>query len=121
MSRTFDGVLKIDAVVCGDDAELWEAAIGVAMERERVADDRRSPAQWRADAATSIVRDALDTGAMGRHRKVRPHVTVVVDLEDMPGSTPELVDLVRTERRYRGTLSRATLDRSCATAPSPAS
>jgi hypothetical protein len=111
MSHTFEGVLKIDAVFTGADAELWETAVAAAMERERVADDQRTPAQWRADAATSIVRDVLDTGAMGNHRKVRPHVTVVVDLDDLPGTTPELVDLVRTDRRYRGTLSRATLDR----------
>jgi hypothetical protein len=110
MSRTFEGALKIDAIVSGDDAEIWETAVGAAMERERVADDQRTPAQWRADAATSIVRDALDTGRIGNHRKVRPHVTVVVDLDDLPGTTPELVDLVRIERHYRGTLSRATLD-----------
>lgn len=111
MSRTFEGVLKIDAVVTGDDADAWETAIGAAMEHDRVAADTRSPTQWRSDAATSIVRGALDRGDVGNHRMVRPHVTVVVDLDDLPGSTPELIERVRTERRYRGSLSRATLDR----------
>jgi hypothetical protein len=111
MSRTLDGLLKIDAQFSGLDAEYWETAINAEMERERVADDPRTPAQWRADAATSIVRRSLETGALGNVRKVRPHVTVVVDLNELPGSTPELIDAIRTERRYRGSLSRATLDR----------
>jgi hypothetical protein len=111
MSRTFEGVLKIDAVLTGDDAQAWETAINAQMERTRVADDPRTPTQRRADAATSIVRTSLDRGDVGSNRNVRPHVTVVVDLEDLPGSTPELLQLVRAERRYRGALSRATLDR----------
>jgi hypothetical protein len=111
MSRTFDGLLKIDAMFSGLEAEYWETAINAEMERERVAEDPRTPAQWRADAATNIMRRALDTGALGNARKVRPHVSVVVDLEDLPGSTPDLVDAIRAERRYRGSLSRATLDR----------
>jgi hypothetical protein len=111
MSRTFDGLLKIDAQFSGLDAEYWETAINAEIERDRVADDTRTPAQWRADAATNIVRRSLETGALGNARKVRPHVTVVVDLNDVPGSTTELVDAIRTERRYRGSLSRATLDR----------
>jgi 5-methylcytosine-specific restriction protein A len=111
MSRTFDGPLKIDAQFSGLDAEYWETAITAEMERERVAADPRTPAQWRADAATAIVRRSLDQGTLGTSREVRPHVTVVVDLEELPGSTPELIDVLRRERRYRGLLSRATLDR----------
>jgi 5-methylcytosine-specific restriction protein A len=111
MSRTFDGLLKIDALFSGLDAEYWETAIRAEMERERVAQDPRTPEQWRADAATNIVRRSLDTGTLGNARKVRPHVTVVIDLEDRPGTTSELIHAIRTERRYRGSLSRATLDR----------
>ena len=111
MSRTIDGLLKIDGLVSGDDAEIWEKAITAEMDRDRVAEDARSLAQMRADAATNVVRHALDTGAVGNTRKVRPHVTVVIDVEELPGSTPELVELVRTQRRYQGSLSRSTLDR----------
>jgi hypothetical protein len=111
MSRTFDGLLKVDGMFSGLDAEYWETAINAEMERDRPAADPRTPAQWRADAATNIMRRALDTGTLGNSRKVRPHVTVVVDMNDLPGSTPQLIDAIRTERRYRGSLSRATLDR----------
>ena len=38
-------------------------------------------------------------------------MTVVIDMNDLPGSTRELVDAIRTERRYRSSLSRSTLDR----------
>jgi 5-methylcytosine-specific restriction protein A len=111
MSRTFDGLLKIDGLFSGPDAEYWETAIRAETERERVAQDPRTPAQRRADAATNVVRRALDNGTLGNTRKVRPHITVVIDLEDRPGTTPELINMIRTERRYRGSLSRATLDR----------
>jgi Domain of unknown function (DUF222)/HNH endonuclease len=111
MSRTIDRMLKIDGLVSGDDAEIWEKVIGAEMDRDRVAEDARSLAQMRADAATNVMRHALDTGTVGNTRKVRPHVTVVIDLDDVPGSTPELVELVRTQRRYQGSLSRSTLDR----------
>jgi hypothetical protein len=111
MSRTIDGLLKIDALFSGLDAEFWEKAIDAEMERDRVADDTRTSAQCRADAATAIVRRSLETGALGNARRVRPHVTVVMGLNELPGSTDELVALVRRERRYQGSLSRATLDR----------
>ncbi len=111
MSRTLDGLLKIDGQFSGLDAEYWETAIRAEMDRARPASDPRTPAQWRADAATAIMRRSLDAGMLGNSRKVRPHVTVVVDLQDLPGAEPELVELIRTERRYRGSLSRSTLDR----------
>jgi len=42
--------------------------------------------------------------------EVRPHVTVVIDINDLPGSTRELVEMLRYDRRYRGSLSRASLE-----------
>jgi hypothetical protein len=81
------------------------------MERDRIVDDPRTPAQWRADAATAIMRRAHDTGTLGNRRKVQPQVTVVVDLNDLPGSAPEIVNAIRAERRSAGSLTRATLDR----------
>src|SRR5262249_4761396 len=39
MSRTFDGLLKVDGMFSGLDAEYWETAIRAEMERERVAED----------------------------------------------------------------------------------
>jgi hypothetical protein len=111
MSRTIDGLLKIDGLCTGADAEYWETAIHAEMERDRPAGDTRTPAQWRVDVATNIVRRSLDTGTVGSSRQVRPHVSVVIDLNDLPGATPVLLDALRAERRYRGSLSRATLDR----------
>jgi hypothetical protein len=118
MSRTFDGLLRIDAQFTGLDAEYWETAINAEMERDRVAQDPRTPAQWRADAATNIVRRSLDDGTIGNIREVRPHVTVVVDMNDLPDSAPELIDAVRAERRYPARCHGRCSTGSCATAKS---
>jgi Domain of unknown function (DUF222)/HNH endonuclease len=113
MSRTLDGMLKIDGLVDPEAAEYWETAINAEIDREYCEGDTRLAPQRRADAATNLIRRALDTGQVGTSRAVRPHVTVVVDLDTLPGATPGLVARVRTEARHQG-LSAATLERiSC--------
>jgi len=81
------------------------------MERDFARGDARTLEQRRWDALTNICRRALETGSIGNARRVRPHVTVVVDVERLPGVTPELVDVARAERRHDGRLSRSTLAR----------
>jgi Domain of unknown function (DUF222) len=77
MSRTIDRLLKIDALLSGDDAEVWERAITAEMDRDRVAEDARSLAQMRADAATNVMRHALDPAPV-------PTVAVALDPRSDP-------------------------------------
>ena len=111
MSRTLDGMLKIDALLDPEYAEYWEKAIHAEMERDHLAGDNRLPAQRRADAATNLIRQSLDHGRIGTSRAVRPHVTIVHDIRDLPGTTPELLAEVRNERHRHGRLSAATIER----------
>jgi len=113
MSRTIDGMLKLDALVDPEAAEYWETALHAETDREYFDGDTRLLSQRRADAATNLVRRALDTGDVGNSRAVRPHLSVVVDLDVFSGATPELLAAIRGEVRTVG-LSAATLERlSC--------
>jgi hypothetical protein len=59
---------------------------------------------------TELFRSSLDAAQVGNRRAARPHVTVVVDLDQLPGATPGLVEQVRVDRRDGG-LSAATIER----------
>ena len=111
MSATLDGMIAYDGICDPETGAIHRAAINAEMERDRVENDPRTPAQRRFDALTNVLRRSLDRGEVGESRSVRPHVTVVVDLDELPGTTAELVTRVRTERRRDGFLSAATLER----------
>jgi hypothetical protein len=110
MSRTLDGMLAIDALVDPEAALVLEAAVNAQVEREFFEGDARSAPQRRADAVTELFRRSLDDGRVGNRRAARPHLTVVVDLEQLVGATPGLLAQVRADRRDGG-LSAATLER----------
>src|SRR5207245_1665873 len=111
MSATLDGMVAYDGICDPETGALHAAAINAEMERDRVDHDPRTPAQRRFDALTNLLRRSLDRGEVGETRSVRPHVTVVVDLDELPGAPTELVTRVRAERHHNGQLSRATLER----------
>ena len=111
LSTTLDGMVTYDGICDPETGAIHTAAINAEMDRDRVEHDARTPAQRRFDALTNLLRRSLDRGELGETRNVRPHVTVVVDLDELPGSTPELVTRVRTEQRHDGHLSAVTLER----------
>jgi hypothetical protein len=111
VSATLDGMVAYDGICDPEAGAIHTAAINAEMERDRVENDPRTPAQRRFDALTNLLRRSLDRGEVGETRNVRPHVTLVVDLDDMPGASAELVTRVRAERRHNGQLSAATLER----------
>ncbi|MGC5626871.1 DUF222 domain-containing protein [Georgenia sp. Z1344] len=47
------------------------------------AEDTRTPAQRRAAALVSLAHQSLDVGLQGAHARVRPHVTVTVEIETL--------------------------------------
>jgi len=87
------------------------AAIKAEMERDYQENDTCSPAQRRADAHTNLMRRSLDRGDVGSSRAVRPHITFVVDLDELPSATNEVVAQVRSEARRNGHLSAVMLER----------
>jgi hypothetical protein len=111
MSRTLDGMLVTDGLYDAEAAEIHLAAINAEMERDRREHDSRSPAQRRADALTNLLRNSLERAEVGSTRNARPHITVVVDLDELLGAPADLAATLRAERYGQRFLSPATLDR----------
>jgi hypothetical protein len=109
-SSTLDGMLVTNGTFDHVDGEIHKAAIKAEMERDFQRGDGRTPAERRADALTNLLRRSLDAGELGESHNVRPHFLGVVDVENLPGVTAELVDQARTERRRNGFLSDAMLE-----------
>jgi len=93
LSPTLDGRGRLDANLDPETHAMLRTALRLAMARYTAGDDAKTPAELRADAAADIIRFYLDhqqkkTG--GRHR---PHLNVIVTLQDLlnggPGRTLE--------------------------------
>lgn len=82
LSELLDGRWAIDGHLCADDAAIVTEAIRLAM-TEDAEGETRTAAQRRADAEVDIHRFFLDhrlTAGSSRHR---PHVNIVVDIDDL--------------------------------------
>jgi len=110
LPTTIGGIAVLDGRFAADQAEILCTALDEEMQRDRVPDETRDPAQRRADALVNICRRSLDNGELGSSRNVRPHLLTVADLERLDG-TAELVSDARIEAAHLGRLSKATLDR----------
>jgi hypothetical protein len=111
LSSTLDGMLAINGVCDPATGAILLAAVNAEMERDHQDLDGRMPAQRRMDALANLARRGLDRGDLGESRNVRPHVTVAVDLQELPGATTELIANLRGVRRRDGFLSAVTLER----------
>jgi hypothetical protein len=79
-----DGMVELYALLDRPSAEVVRSAIG-AFQTQDPADtpimERRRPEQRRADALVAAARAALDGGTAPTNGGVRPHVSVVINLE----------------------------------------
>lgn len=88
ISRTLLGMVRLDADLDPETGEAVLAALQAITDAEvRSGDpeDRRSPAQRRADALGQVCRRFLDSPERPEVAGERPHATVVVDLEALQG------------------------------------
>ena len=110
-SATLDGMVAYDGLCTREAGDRLVAAMDAELKRDHRAHDSRTPAQRRADAHDNLMRILLDSGALRSSRAVRPHLTANVELDELPGATPERAIDVRREARNNGYLSPATLER----------
>jgi len=88
ISRTFLGMVRLDADLDPECGEAVMAALGAICDAEvHQGDpgDRRTPAQRRADALGEVCRGFLDSGERPEVAGERPHATVLVDLQALQG------------------------------------
>jgi hypothetical protein len=92
------------------DGEIHKTAIEAEMVRDLQANDSRPTSQRRADALTNLLRRSLDQGELGETHHVRPHLTAVLNLNEHPGASPDLIAQARAEHHDNGFLSAAMLE-----------
>ncbi len=84
--RLADGALRVDATLYGLAAETVQVALDAATPPP-CSDDQRSHDQRRADGLVALCEQVLRAGTLPARHGVRPHVNVVVSLEDLRGFT----------------------------------
>jgi hypothetical protein len=110
LSQTLDGMFAANGLFDPVDGQIHKTAIEAEMVRDLQPNDSRSTSQRRADALTNLLRRSLDNGDVGESHGVRPHLTAVLNLNEQPGASPELIAHARTERDDNGFLSATMLE-----------
>jgi hypothetical protein len=109
-ARTLGKTLELQANGDAYNAQIIQSALDAAMVRDHQARDPRRTPQRRFDALVDICRHYLDHGPTTDAHGNQPHITYVMGPADLPGLTPDLVDLIRTERHQQGYLSPAMVE-----------
>jgi 5-methylcytosine-specific restriction protein A len=82
LSRTLAGRVETTGSFDADDGTVIETAIRVALADDTCEDDERTPAERRADAATRVHQFFLDQRGAKQHGRRRPHVDLVVRMDE---------------------------------------
>ncbi len=110
LSQTLGGGWDIRGTVDPVTGELIAAAVNAEMTRDLQANDQRRAPQRRADALANICRHALERGELGESHGVRPHVSIVVDVNDLPWFGPAPAPKLRADLRHDGNLSATSIE-----------
>ncbi|MGR7024613.1 DUF222 domain-containing protein [Geodermatophilus sp. URMC 62] len=85
MARHADGSLSLRGELDAIGGEKLQAALESLVQAGRCAGDDRTRAQQQADALVQLADNALAAGTLPTLRTVKPHVAVVIDLDDLAG------------------------------------
>ncbi len=88
LSKTFSGRWDIRGTVDPVTGELIATAMNAEMVRDLQGDDPRRIPQRRADALANLCRHTLERGELGEAHGVRPHLSLVIDLDELPWFGP---------------------------------
>jgi 5-methylcytosine-specific restriction endonuclease McrA len=102
LSKTLGGRWDLRGTIDPVTGEVIAAAMEAEMARDLQAEDPRRMPQRRADALANICRHAVERGELGESHGVRPHVSIVIDLAELPwfGPEPAPAATVRTDLRH---------------------
>jgi hypothetical protein len=82
VSETFEGMTAVDGMLDPEGGALLRSALA-PLAAPAGPDDRRTPAQRRADALVELARRQLDGAALPIVGGERPHLTVIVGLDTL--------------------------------------
>jgi hypothetical protein len=111
LSKTLGGRWELRGSCDHLTGEVLAAAMHAEMVRDLQADDNRPTPVRRMDALTNLCRHALQGGELGEIHGVRPHLSVVIDVDELPrhGHSGGPVTL-RTGLRHDGALSATSIE-----------
>ncbi|WP_106275754.1 HNH endonuclease signature motif containing protein [Geodermatophilus tzadiensis] len=91
LAKHADGSLSLRGELDAVGGEKLQAALESFVQADRPAGDERSRAQRLGDALVQLCDTALASGSLPVLRTVKPHVAVVIDLEDLadPATGPD--------------------------------
>ena len=90
-AKTLNGAFDIKGNGDQPSGDCIDTALNTEMKRDLQQGDPRSRPQRRFDALTAICRLYLEQLNAGEVHGVRPHVSVVVDIDELPGGAAETV------------------------------
>jgi hypothetical protein len=111
LSQTFEGMGRLDGWLDPEAYEVVRAALDAATPPPAEADGR-SPAQRRADALVDVARHALDHGDLPDRGGERPHLMVMVDLDQLTGEGHGISETIDGTVLTRSTVQRLACDAS---------
>ncbi len=85
LSQLLDGTWVLDGTLDPESGEVVGTALRMAESADSDAEPSRTPAQRRVDALADLCRFFLDHQNHRPASRHRPHVNVVIDLEDLQG------------------------------------
>jgi hypothetical protein len=112
VSPMLDGMVAIDGLLDVEGGELVLSPLDAAMENGRRAGDVRTRPQQRADALVELCQVGAPKHAAGPGRRLRPHLTVVVDHDGLVHDTArDVTKAPRAHAAHVGRLPMATIER----------
>src|SRR5262245_25715113 len=96
VSRTFNGMVKLDGVFTPEDGETIITALKSEKRRDHTKGDTRTLGQARADALVNIC-----TGK----RPARPNVRLAVDMSELEGRAPDISTDIRADLAHAGRIA----------------
>jgi hypothetical protein len=111
LSETFEGMGRIDGWLDPEGLEFIKVALAAATPPPAVGDDR-TPAQRRADALVDLARHALDHGELPDSGGEKPHLMVLVGIDQLTGQGPGDCETVDGTILARSAVQRLACDAS---------
>jgi hypothetical protein len=110
LAPTLDGSYDIRGTCDQITGLALQTALDAEMQRDLRPHDPRLTPQRRMDALSNLARHSLDRGELGEAHGIRPHINVVIDLDELPGHTSGLKTRIRADLRRDHPLSATTLE-----------
>jgi hypothetical protein len=88
LSKTLGGRWDLRGTIDPLTGEVIATAVNAEMARDLQADDPRRMPQRRADALANLCRHALERAELGETHGVRPHLGIVIDVNELPWLGP---------------------------------